>query len=233
VVFTEFERSFLPSTTDICQEVFEAKPGTGKIKKEKTLHKNLLPILEAALALSNEKGFTAMSMRDLSRRTGLSMGALYAYFSSKDELLDMLWVIGGTMLHRSMDAALVGLTDPADRLRAAIRTHLYVSEALRPWFFFSYMEAKNLSRSQKQTAQASELASEKLFTDILDQGCETGFFSHDDSNMTAAAIKAMLQDWYVKRWKYSRRKITVDEYAEFVIGFVESHIRDKTPTTRG
>jgi len=86
------------------------------------------------------------------------------------------------------------------------------------------MEAKHLSRSQKQTAQASEMASEKLFTDILDQGREAGLFQHEDSNMTAAAIKAMLQDWYVKRWKYSRRKVAVDDYAEFVIGFVESYI---------
>jgi AcrR family transcriptional regulator len=224
MVFADFERSFLPSTMDICQAVFEARPGSGKIKKEKTLNKNLLPILEAALAISNEKGFTAMSMRDLSRRTGLSMGALYAYFSSKDDLLDMLWAIGSTMLHRSMDEVLAGLTDPAERLRAAIRTHLYVSEAMRPWFFFSYMEAKHLSRPQKQTAQASELASEKLFVEILDQGRKAGVFGHDDSSMTAAVLKAMLQDWYVKRWKYSRRKVNVDEYAEFVIGFVESYI---------
>jgi hypothetical protein len=35
-------------------------------------------------------------------------------------------------------------------------------------------------------------------------------------------IKAMLQDWYVKRWKYARRQISVDNYAEFVIGFIES-----------
>lgn len=227
MVFADFERSFLPSTADICQEVFEGHSKANKIKKEKTLNKNLGPILEAALAISNEKGFTAMSMRDLSRRTGLSMGALYAYFSSKDELLDMLWEIGRTMLHRSMDEGLRGLTEPADRLRAAIKTHLYVSEAMRPWFFFSYMEAKHLSRAQKETAQASETASEQMFTDILEQGRKDGLFFHDDSRMTAAVIKAMLQDWYVKRWKYGRRKVTVDQYAEFVIGFVESYINVK------
>jgi hypothetical protein len=34
----------------------------------------------------------------------------------------------------------------------------------------------------------------------------------------------MLQDWYLKRWKYARRQISVDDYAEFLIRFVESAI---------
>jgi hypothetical protein len=42
--------------------------------------------------------------------------------------------------------------------------------------------------------------------------------------LTATVIKAMLQDWYVKRWKYSRRRISVDEYADFVIFVIASII---------
>ncbi|MBT3255178.1 MAG: hypothetical protein HN366_01795 [Deltaproteobacteria bacterium] len=34
--------------------------------------------------------------------------------------------------------------EPLKKLRIAIRTHLYLSEAMQPWFFFSYMEAKNI-----------------------------------------------------------------------------------------
>jgi hypothetical protein len=47
--------------------------------------------------------------------------------------------------------------DPAARLRAAILTHLYLSEAMQPWFYFSYMEAKNLSKEEQALAVASEL----------------------------------------------------------------------------
>jgi hypothetical protein len=36
----------------------------------------------------------------------------------------------------------------------------------------------------------------------------------------------MLQDWYLKRSKYAGRKISVDEYARFILKFVESFISD-------
>lgn len=40
--------------------------------------------------------------------------------------------------------------------------------------------------------------------------------------LVASVIKAMLQDWYLKRWKYKNRKVLVDEYADFVIYVAES-----------
>ena len=42
--------------------------------------------------------------------------------------------------------------------------------------------------------------------------------------MTAALIKPLLQDWYVKRAKYHRRGIAPERYAQSVIDFVEAAI---------
>ena len=47
-----------------------------------------------------------------------------------------------------------------------------------------------------------------------------------DPQLTASVIKAMLQDWYLKRSKYAGRKISVDQYARFILKFVESFISD-------
>jgi len=47
-----------------------------------------------------------------------------------------------------------------------------------------------------------------------------------DPQLTASVIKAMLQDWYLKRSKYARRKISVDRYAGFILEFVASFISD-------
>jgi len=35
-------------------------------------------------------------------------------------------------------------------------------------------------------------------------------------------IKAMLQDWYLKRGKYAGKNISVDQYAEYLIAFIEA-----------
>jgi hypothetical protein len=42
--------------------------------------------------------------------------------------------------------------------------------------------------------------------------------------LSAALIKAMLQDWYLKRWKYERRKVMVEQYGEFLVDLVLSYI---------
>ena len=95
---------------------------------------------------------------------------------------------------------------------------------MQPWFYFSYMEAKNLSKKEQDLAVASELYTEKLLVDILSQGQIQGVFGQRDLQLTASVIKAMLQDWYLKRSKYAKRRVSVDQYARFVLQFVESFI---------
>ncbi len=86
------------------------------------------------------------------------------------------------------------------------------------------MEAKNLPKKEQALAVASELYTEQIFTDILIQGQAGGSFLLRDPQLTASVIKAMLQDWYLKRSKYARRKISVDQYAQFILQFVESFL---------
>ncbi|GAA2902180.1 TetR/AcrR family transcriptional regulator [Nonomuraea rubra] len=47
-------------------------------------------ILDAALAIADERGLDALSMRAVAERVGVTPMALYGYFRNKDELLDGL-----------------------------------------------------------------------------------------------------------------------------------------------
>lgn len=222
--FTDFRKTVAVSQEEICREIFAHHRAAIRVKKERTVVKNLARIFDAVLQIANAKGFQAMSMRDLSTESGLSMGALYSYFSSKDELLEMLQDYGRTMATKVLEERMSGQFDPAERLRTAIKTHLYLSEAMQPWFYFSYMEAKNLNRDERDKAIASELLTEKVLEDILREGGQAGVFRPLDYRLTASVMKAMLQDWYLKRWKYSMRRISVDRYADFMLEFVESFV---------
>lgn len=223
--YADFQKKINLSKFELCREVYRENRNSIRVKKEDTVVKNLERIFSATLRISNRKGFQAMSMRDLSHEANLSMGALYSYFASKEELVSMLQNQRRTVTKRILDERISQESRPSARLRAAILTHLYLSEAMQPWFYFSYMEAKNLSQKEQDLAVASELYTEKLLADILDQGQIQGAFELRDPQLTASVIKAMLQDWYLKRRKYARRRITVDRYAQFVLQFVEAFIR--------
>ena len=222
--YADFQKKINLSKYDLCREVYQENRRSIRVKKEDTVVKNLERIFSATLKISNNKGFQAMSMRDLSRETHLSMGALYSYFASKEELLGMLQNQRRTVTQRILDQRIAQESKPAARLRAAILTHLHLSEAMQPWFYFSYMEAKNLSKKEQDLAVASELYTEKIIADILKQGQIQRDFELRDPQLTASVIKAMLQDWYLKRSKYARRGISVDQYARFVLEFVEAFI---------
>ena len=220
--YAEFEKRVGISVHDFCMETFARNRSGIRIKKEKTAVKNLARIFDATLKIANQKGFQAMTIRDLSNETGLSMGALYAYFPGKEELLEMLQGQARQIVKRILEESISTEAEPVARLRAAIRTHLYLTECMQPWFYFSYMETRHLTGSEREQAIASELYTEHLLSDILRQGEEQGVFVAGDHQLTASLIKAMLQDWYLKRWKYAKRKVSVDRYAQSVLEFVEA-----------
>jgi TetR/AcrR family transcriptional regulator, cholesterol catabolism regulator len=226
MTYTEFCQQVNISKIKIYQESFAAQKSfgheTSRIKKEKTAVKNLDNIFSAVLKISNNKGFKSMSMRDLSRECGLSMGALYNYFSTKDELLEMLQHQRRAITGKILQERIASESTAPGKLKAAIFTHLYLSESMQPWFYFSYMETKNLSQFEKQKAVESELTTEKLICDILILGQEQNVFNSHDPHLGASIIKAMLQDWYLKRGKYAGKNISVDHYAEYLQEFIEA-----------
>jgi TetR/AcrR family transcriptional regulator, cholesterol catabolism regulator len=222
MTYAEFLKKHSLSRQDISRNTYIENRKTIRIKKEATALKNLDTIFEATLKIANKKGFQAMTMRDLSRETGMSMGSLYTYFASKEDLLRTLQHQHQTYFLQLLEKCIAGMTQPMDKLHTAIQTFLYLSEAMQPWFYFSFMETKNLSRTEKDKAVTNELITEKMIADILIEGQRKGIFLQHDPQLGAGVIKAMLQDWYLKRRKHAKRDISVDRYTAYLQQFVEA-----------
>jgi len=208
---------------DFYKQAFAEDCHTIRIKKEKVAVKNLEKIFEATFRMCTRKGFHGMTMRDLSTESGLSMGALYSYFATKEELLNTLQRVGNIFITRAMEESVAEITEPLAKLRTILRTHLYLSEMLQPWFFFSYMEAKNLAKKEREKQIKAELFTEKIIADILVEAEKANLLRSRNHQIAASIIKAMIQDWYLKRGKYAKRGVTVDKYAEIVIEWVEAY----------
>ncbi len=224
MTFEEFKKRTHISTEEICREIYLQNRDAIQIKKENVAVKNMVKIFKATLKLSHRKGFQAMTLRDLSRESGLSMGGLYAYIPGKEALLNIIHVQGSRVALGIIERELEQLTSPREKLHTAIRSHLYLSEEMSYWFYFLFMETKNLSKTLQKRSIEGEQLTEKLFISILEEGQNEGAFSVASREMTASAIKALMQDWYLKPWKYSRRGISIDEYADFIIHLIEASI---------
>ncbi|MBU2643294.1 TetR/AcrR family transcriptional regulator [bacterium] len=220
--FAEFKKIVNLHIKSNSQDAFIENRKDIRVKKEKTVVKNLERIFDATLKIGNEKGFHAMSMRDLSEETGLSMGALYAYFTSKENLLVMLQKNGRDSFQQVLEQSVDKDDSPLENLRTVVKTHLFMSEAMQPRFYFTYMEGKNLNKSEKKIAVEHELNSDGIMTKILIQGEQQKIFKSGHHALTTALIKAMLNDWYLKRWKYAKLNVSVDEFADYLLDVVEA-----------
>lgn len=190
------------------------------VKRRKPALENMEKIFGATFRLANEVGFRAMSLRDLCRETGLSMGGLYGYIDSKDQLAEM---IEDVVRHASLELPRMFLhvEAPLERLEALVRATIYLSEILQPWFYFVYMDSRVLSFEQRGMAKNSELSIQAEIADMIGQLKPAPVGQPD---LLAAHIVAMFQDWYIKRWKYRAAKVHVDDFADSTLAMIRSHL---------
>ena len=213
------------SQTETCRALYHAHPDIIRVKKEPVAVRNLGRLIDSTLKLANQKGFAAMSLRELCEDSGLSMGGLYALIRNKDDLVGLIQRHGFMLTRRILARFTDDITDPRARLEAAVTSHLFLSEAMRPWFYFSYMEARHLPAAHRADAVAIERETEDLFHDIIVDGLATGCFQRAiDPRLTASMTKAMLQDWYLKRGKYRAQGTDVSGYARAVCDLLRAHL---------
>jgi AcrR family transcriptional regulator len=80
--------------------------------------------LDAALALFRRKGFDGTTMRDIAKEAGLSLGAAYHYFPSKDALVMAYYEWTQAEHERRAQEGTPEGADLATRLRVLLRTKL-------------------------------------------------------------------------------------------------------------
>jgi AcrR family transcriptional regulator len=227
---TESERLIpLPGdfTTEIlCARMLERHRGIVRVQKDHVAVRKLAVIVEAALDLANRQGFHAMSLRELSKHSGVSMGGLYSYFESKTTLLTMILTeVSATVIEVLENPPETATRNPLAHLDWLIDTHIRLTETMQPWFVFAFMEAKSFPLPARRMATDSEAATEKIFADVLKRGAEQKCFTLDNPDLTAALIKPLLQDWYVKRGKYRKRGTAIEDYIKAVSAFVDAAVK--------
>ena len=86
--------------------------------------RRLAEILETAAEVFYEKGYEGASMRDLSRRSGMSLAGLYYYFESKEKLLYLIQRHTFTTVLDRLRERLPEAVSPEDAVRIMIRNHI-------------------------------------------------------------------------------------------------------------
>jgi len=89
-------------------------------------------IVETALALFRARGLEATTIRDIAASAGLSLGAAYYYFKSKEAIVGAYYDYVQQEHQARARAAFAASADLRDRLRAALHTKIDILQDDRP-----------------------------------------------------------------------------------------------------
>jgi AcrR family transcriptional regulator len=166
-------------------------------------------LLAAAVELFAEQGYHATKTRDIPARIGMSTGAMYAHFRSKEDLLFEISLTG----HRRGVATLAGAAtdarDPADQLARMVRAFsLYHA---RNHMIAKIVHYELYGMTQEHLAQILELRrhTARLIEDVIRRGVEGGAFSAPDVTATGRAVLSLCVD--VARWYHEDLDETPEE----------------------
>ncbi|GAB3141407.1 TetR/AcrR family transcriptional regulator [Amycolatopsis stemonae] len=173
---------------------------------------DLSPILAATLDVMYEHGFHGATVRDIARRVGLTVPALYYHHESKEGLFVALLEVGtGEVAWRVRAAAAEAPGRPdlqfVNVVRAVVlhMTHHTRLAALD-------QELRYLSPANRKRYAARRKEVETALVDIVGAGIEEGYFLPRDARETARALLGMCQS--VGRWYSPDGPLTPDEVAE-------------------
>lgn len=92
-----------------------------------------LRVVDEAARLFAERGYHAASVRDIATACGMTVGAIYSHFASKEALLVAVYAEGVRRISAHVDTAVARHAEPRRRLEAAAEAHLDMLLAREPY----------------------------------------------------------------------------------------------------
>lgn len=157
-------------------------------------------IEEAALQLFYERGFKATTMREIALACGLTPGALYNHFTSKDELLGKLLCDIHQRLAEALDEALAtAAPDPASQLFAYCRAHALFHTTFITEARVANREIGALAPEPLADVVAIRRRATEQLRAIVTRGRDEGVFDVDNVEAVSNLILTMaiaIAGWY-------------------------------------
>jgi len=223
--YSDFKREFAYKGESLYSLIFNRNKDKIRISKEKFAVKNLRKIIDATFHLSSKIGFQAMSLRDLSTETGLSMGGLYSSISSKETIAIMVKDVVALVCENIVEESRQQ-QDPAIALEILVRGYLYASTLMHHWFYFLYFETRSLPPVDQEQSKNIELTQveelEKRINQLVLKKAKLGGGGESKdgvdvchkSEFVATMALSLIQERYLKPWKYHQAEKTIDDYAD-------------------
>jgi AcrR family transcriptional regulator len=171
-------------------------------------------ITDAAVQLFIDKGFHKTTTRQIASAAGFSIGSLYEYFASKEDILYMVCESIHAEVERGVTAAMSQEARGRDALTKIIHEYFMVCHRMSDFILLIYQETQSLPAQWQKRVLENELRITGLFVEAL-----AGIAKSDDlmrlaeSNLELVAHNIVILGhmWTFRRW-YLGHHYSIEDY---------------------
>lgn len=189
------------------------------IKNKDLISRRRRQLVKAASKLFFEKGFDRTTIREISRASGLTMGSLYDYVRSKDDILVLVYkdVVERFRLSLSGKEEKDWTADPQNLevlLRRIMKQMYEMTKAVQLLYRESWTRRKDVHLQMREIDR--ELVAR--FTKLLLKGQKMGCFKLKNAPITAELIFLSVALPALREWSLADSK--PDSVIDTVVGFI-------------
>jgi AcrR family transcriptional regulator len=167
-----------------------------KERREREREQRKAQILDTARALLLEKGLNATSINQIAKRAELSVGAIYFYYKSKEDLYAALQVEGLELLSQTIRQSVQEKSQPEVNIRKIAMAYLNFSEEHKNYFDIInyFLASPEPIFSPELKSQVDEHGKDSLATlaDTISKGIQDGIFKAVDPRRQAIILWSTL-----------------------------------------
>jgi len=154
-------------------------------------------ILEEAVKLFYERGFTGTTLDDIAAELGVTKPFIYTHFRSKVDLLAALCKPTIEMSLAAVTTAAATSGTPTERLHRAVVDFTKVVLQRQPNIAIYFREEKNLTPEALEEINELRRQFDRKLSRLLEDGAAAGEFHVEDVRLAALAIGGMIS------WAYT------------------------------
>ena len=183
------------------------------IKNEELINLRRQELVNAAVKLFVKKGFHKTTVREIAKEFGMSMGALYDYIRTKEDILFLVCDHIFKSVSDKLEASLETEKDPKEKLKDAIRDYFIIIDSIQDYTLLLYQETKSLNRKDRNYVLSAEMELTKIFENIITQGIKEKTFMIDKRTAKIVANNIMVQGqmWSFRRW-VAQKNFSLNNY---------------------
>jgi AcrR family transcriptional regulator len=199
------------------------------IKNQELVRERRRQIADGAVKLFIKNGYHKTTTRALAKETGLSIGSLYEYVSTKDDVLYLVCIAIHTEVEQGVKAALARPTIGKEALAEVIREYFLVCNRMSDHVLLMYQVTHFLPPKWQEKVLEAELRITGLFIEAMRELRELGKLPKlKDHTITLIGhhISVLGHTWAYRRW-YFGKYFTIEQYIEMQTEFIMSFLEEK------